>query len=184
VDRQRRAPALSTLSSRAVLFAVSVAFVAIALSGCKNKKEEARQRAELTAALDAFKAQVADLQKQAVPLRARLNALPEDLPGLETVRENLFAVEEGLGVEDARGRWLSGELEKAFASGKKEDIETVRNAIPQGNDGIRDRIVKVMHELMPFERLVAQSRAFEALDAAAAAAGGRGVRKERQPGRR
>ena len=164
------------------MFSLSVGLVAITLSGCKNKKEEARQKAELTAALDAFKAQVAQLQKQAAPLRARLDALPEDLPGIGAVRDDLFAVEEGLGVEDARGRWLSGELEKAFASGKKEDIEAVRNAIPQGNDGIRDRIVKVMHELLPFERLVAQSRAFEALDAAAAAAGGRGVRKERRPG--
>ena len=183
MDRQRRAATLSTPSSRVVLFLMS-AVLATSLAGCKNSKEQTRQKAELTAALDAFKAQIADLQKQTAPLRVRFDALPEGLPGLETVRSDLFAVEEVLGTEDGRGKWLSGELEKAFASGKKEDIEAVRNAIPKGNDGIAQRIVKVMHELLPFERLVAQSRVFEELDAAqkaAAAAGGRGGRKERQP---
>lgn len=169
---------MSARSSRVVLFLVSVAVVATSLPACKNKKELARQRAELTTALDAFKTQVAQLQKEAAPLRARFNALPDDLPGLETVRADLFAVEEGLGVEDGRGKWLTGELDKAFASGKKEEIEAVRNAIPTGDDGIRKLMVKVMHELLPFERMVAQSRAFEALEAAKAA-GGRGVQKPR-----
>jgi hypothetical protein len=186
VDRQRRAATLSTPGARVVLLSLSVAVVATSLAGCKNSKEQARQKAELTAALDAFKAQIAELQKQTAPLRVRFEALPEDLPGLETVRSDLFAVEEVLGTEDGRGKWLSGELEKAFASGKKEDIDAVRNAIPKGNDGIAQRILKITHELIPFERLVAQSRVFEELDAAqkaAAAAGGRGGRRpqERQP---
>lgn len=182
MDRQRRAAALSTAISRVVLFLLSVAIVATSLSGCKGRKEQARQKAELTAALDAFKVQITDLQKQTVPLRARFDALPQDLPGLEAVRSDLFAVEEVLGTEDGRGKWLSGELDKAFASGKKEDIEAVRNAIPKGNDGIAQRIVKLTHELLPFERLVAQSRVFEELDAAQkAAAGGRGGRKDPQP---
>jgi hypothetical protein len=189
VDCQRRAAALSARSTRVVLFLVSFAVVATSLPACKNRKELARQKAELTTALDAFKAEVAQLQKQAAPLRARLNALPEDLPGLEPVRADLFAIEEGLGIEAGRGQWLSGQLEKAFASGKKEDIEAVRNAIPAGNDGFRKLIVKVMHELLPFERMVAQSRAFEELDAAAKArgaqaAGGRGASKKQQPGAR
>jgi len=183
VDRQRRAAALSARSARVVLFLVSVAVVATSLPACKNRKEEARQKAELTTALDAFKTQIGQLQKEVAPLRARYNALPEDLPGLEAVRADLFAVEEGLGVENGRAQWLSGELDKAFASGKKEDIEAVRNAIPKGNDGFAKMIVKVMHELLPFERMVAQSRAFEELEAAkgreAQGAGGRGVQKKR-----
>jgi hypothetical protein len=185
VDRQRRAAALSTPGARVFVFSLSVAIFATPLVGCKDSRQQAQQKAELAKSIDEFKAQVAELQKQAAPLRARLNALPEDLPGLETVRSDLFAVEEGLGVEAARGQWLSGELDKAFASGKKQDIEAVRNEIPKGNDGIRNLIVKVTHELLPFERLVAQSRAFEELEAArvagAQAAGGRGVRKQRQP---
>ena len=180
MDRQRRAPALSARGSRVVLSSGERRLRRDVASGCKNSKEQARQKAELTAALDAFKAQVAELQKQAAPLRARFDALPEDLPGLETVRSDLFAVEEVLGVEDGRGKWLSGELEKAFASGKKQEIEAVRNAIPKGNDGIPKLMLKVTHELVPFERLVAQSRVFEELEAAkereARRRGGRGVR--------
>jgi hypothetical protein len=151
--------------SRVVLLSLSVAFVATSLSGCKNRKEEARQRAELTKALDQFKTQVGELQKQAAGLRARLNALPEDLPGIETVRGNVLAVEEVLGVEDARTRWLAGELDKAFASGKKEEIERVRNEIPAGTEGIAKVVMNVTHELVPFERAASQRRFFEELDA-------------------
>jgi hypothetical protein len=141
--------------------AAVVAIAALSLCGCRNKQEEARQRAELTKSLDQFKAQIGELQKQASGLRARFDKLPEDLPDIGTVRDDLHAVEEGLGVEDGRTKWLSGELDKAFASGKKQE-----NAIPRGNDGMAQLILKVTHELVPFERLAAQRRFFEALDAA------------------
>jgi hypothetical protein len=174
VDRQRRAPALIGLGwlravspSRIVLVSSSVALVALSLSGCRNRKEEARQKAELTAALDQFKTQIGELQKQVAGVRTRFDKLPEDLPGIQTVRDDLHAVEEVLGVEDGRAKWLSGELDKAFASGagKKEEIEKIRNAIPRGNDGIAQVVVRVTHQLVPFERLAAQRRYFEALDA-------------------
>jgi hypothetical protein len=173
MDRQRRAPPLIAPSrsraaslSRFGLWALSVALIAISLSGCRNRKEEARQRAELTTALDQFKAQIGELQKQASALRVRYDKLPEDLPGLGAVRDNLHALEEVLGVEDGRAKWLSGKLDKAFASGKKEEIEAVRNAIPRGNDEIMQLVLTVTHQLSPFERLAAQRHFFEALDAA------------------
>ncbi len=190
MDRQRGARTLimlsrSRASSRAVsvLFSLSVALVAISLSGCRNKKEEARQKAELTKALDQFKTQVGELQKTATGLRARFDKLPEDLPGIETVRDELHAAEEGLGVEDGRTKWLSGKLDQAFASGKKEEIEAVRNEMPQGNTGIEQVIVRVAHQLGPLERLASQRRYFESLDAANAANAAKAgdVRKERPP---
>lgn len=156
----------SVLVSSSVVVVLTLATLALSLGGCRNRKEEARQKAELTKALDQFKTQVGDLQKQATGLRARFDKLPEDLPGIDPVRDNLHAVEEGLGVEDGRAKWLSGELDKAFASGKKDEIEAVRKAIPRGNDGIAQFIVKVAHELAPLERLAAQRRFFESLDAA------------------
>jgi hypothetical protein len=139
---------------------------ATSLVGCRNRKEEARQKAELTSALDQFKVQMGELQRQALGLRARVDKLPEDLPGLQPVRDNLHAVEEGIGVEDGRVKWLLGEIDKAFTSGKKEEIEAVRKAIPRGNGGIDQLMVKVMHELMQVERVAAQRRYFEELDAA------------------
>jgi hypothetical protein len=182
VDRQRRARALIGVSwlragarSRFVAFSSSVALVALvalSLSGCRNRKQEARQRAELTAALDQFKRQVGELQKQVAGVRARFDKLPEDLPGLQTVRDDVHMLEEVAGVENGRATWLSGELEKAFASGNKEEIEKVRSAIPPGNDGIAQVVVRVTHQLVPFERVAAQRRFFEALDAERKSTGG------------
>jgi septal ring factor EnvC (AmiA/AmiB activator) len=153
---------------RAVLLWMGCALVAISPSGCSNKKEQARQRAELTQALDQYNAQIGELRKQAAGLRARLDKVPEELQGLGTVRDDLHALEEGLGVEDGRGKWLSAQLDKAFASGKKEQIEAVSKAMPRGADGFAGSLVKVTHELMPFERLAEQRRFFEELDAAKA----------------
>ena len=160
-----------------VLFSLSVVLVAASLSGCRNKKEEARQKAELTKALDQFQAQIGELQKQASALHARFDKLPEDLPGIGPVRDDLHAAEEGLGVDGGRAQWLSGQLDKAFVSGNKEEIEAVRSAIPQDNTGIAQLLVRVAHQLSPLERLAAQRRFFEQLDAARAA----DVPKERPP---
>jgi hypothetical protein len=163
---------------RSRALSLSVALVALSLSGCRDKKEEARQKAELTQALDQFRAQTGELQKQAAALRARLDKLPEDLPDTGPVRDELHAVEEVVGVEDARAKWLSGELEKAFSSGKKEEIEAVRKAIPRGNGATEQLIVKVAHELAALERVAAQRHFFEKLDAANAAKD-RDAQKER-----
>jgi hypothetical protein len=146
----------------------ALATSAMSLSGCRNREEEARQKAELTKALDQFKTQTGELQKQASALRVRVDKLPEDLPGVGPLRDNLHAVEEGLGVEGGRAKWLAGELDKAFASGKKEEIEAVRKAIPQGDGGITALIVKVAHQLAPLEGLANQRHFFEELDAARA----------------
>jgi hypothetical protein len=175
VDRERRAPALS---ARSVLVSVGVAVVALSLSGCRNKKEEARQRAELTEALARYKVQVGEHQKQAAGLRARFDKLPEDMQGVGPLRDDLHAIEEVLGVEDGRTKWLSGQLDKAFASGNKEEIEAVRSAIPPGDDATARAILKLTHELLPFERMAAQRRFFEALDAEKAQASQKSAHKQ------
>jgi hypothetical protein len=179
VDRERRARAVSALGrSRIVLLVVTAA---MSLSGCRNRKEEARQKAELTTALGQFQAQIGELLKQASGLRARFDKLPEDLPGIGPVRDDLHALEEGLGVEDGRAKWLSGQLDNAFASGKKEEIEKVSKAIPRGDGGMSPIIVKVTHELVPLERLAAQRHFFEALDAEKARAAQQEAQKQRPP---
>jgi len=173
VDRQRRTPTLiangvraAASRSRLVLVSLSVVFVAILLSGCRNQKAEAQQKAELTVAVEQYRTQIGELQKQASLLRAQFDKLPEDLPGIGPVRDDLHALEEGLGVEDGRTKWLSAKLDDAFASGNKAEIEAVRNAIPRGDDTTAQAIVKIVHQLSPLERLAAQRRFFESLDAA------------------
>jgi hypothetical protein len=152
--------------SRVALASLGAVLVALSLSGCRNKQEEARQKAELAKALSQYQAQIGELQKQASGLRARFDKLPEDLPGIDPVRDDLRALEEVLGVENGRMQWLSGKLDAAFVSAKKEDIEAVRKGIPEGDGGIAPLVVKVAHELSPLERLAAQRRFFESLDAA------------------
>ena len=164
MDCQRRAQALIA-RSRSVLCALSFALLALSLSGCRNKQEQARQKAELTQALDQFKVQIDALQKQTAVLRARFDKLPEDLPGIGPVRDDLHALEEGLGVDGGRAQWLAGELDKAFASGKKDEIEAVRKAVPRGTEGMAQMLVKVTHEVMPLERVAGQRHFFEELDA-------------------
>lgn len=160
------APGRSSVTrSRAAGLLLAVAVV-ISPAGCRDKKEEARQRAELTTSLQQFQAQVVDLQKQSSALRARFDKLPEDLPGLDTVRDDLHTLEEVVGVEDGRTKWLSVELDKAFAAGNKAEIEKLRTAIPSSTAGIGQVVVKVMHELLPLEGLAGQRRFFEEVDAA------------------
>jgi hypothetical protein len=173
VDPEGRPEALSAPTSPRAAFrwhvlvlSLGLGFAATSLAGCRNKTEEARQKAELTNRLTQFKAQMADLGKQAAGLRARVDQMPEDLPGLGPVRDDLHAVEEVIGVEGGRAQWLAGELDKAFVSGDKQQIEAVSKAIPQSNEGLGQSLVKVMHEMVPLERVAAQRRYFESLDAA------------------
>lgn len=184
MDRERRASTLIALHrsppaipAGRILVSLAVALLVLSVSGCRSSKEVARQRVAMTEALGRYRAHIEELQKQASALRARFGRLPEDLPGLGPVRDDLHAIEEVLGVEDGRTKWLAGELDKAFASGKAEDIAAASTAIPQGDEATAQAIVKLAHALVPLERLAAQRRFFESLDAANAHDAG----KARQP---
>jgi len=155
---------LGPVRSRAAVLLLA-ATMAACVSGCRDRKEEARQRAELTSALQQFTAQVADLQHQSSALRARFDKLPQDLPGADSVRDDLHTLEEVVGVEDGRTKWLALELDKALASGDKAAIEKVRTAIPRSTVGIGQVVMKVMHELLRLEGLASQRRFFQEVDA-------------------
>ena len=138
-----------------------VAFGATFIPGCK-KKGDAGREASARRSLEEMKVEIGKHQKATSALRARYNALPEDLPNLEPVRSKVFAIEEVLGVEDGRIKWLTGELDAALASGSEEQIQkvsdTIRNSV-QGTKGLDKPILELMHELLPYERTVAQIRA-------------------------
>jgi outer membrane protein OmpA-like peptidoglycan-associated protein len=139
-----------------------LAFGAMSISACKKKGEGKQEVERARQSLEQIRAQVAQAQKATAGVRARFNALPEDLPGLETVRSKLFAVEEVMGVENARVQWLSGELDAAAASGKQEQIQKVSATISEVVEGSKtygQPAVDLLHELLPFERTAAQIRA-------------------------
>ncbi len=154
--------------ARVVLLLLSVAFGAMSLPTCKGKKDESKREVEQAKALasqhyEEFKTQVGKLQTATSNLRARFKTLPEDLPGLQEIRSKLLSVEEVLGVEDARVRWLSGELNAAVATGKKEQLQKVSDTISVSIDHDANEVGKALldltHKLLPFEGIAAQRRA-------------------------
>ena len=138
-----------------------VAFGAMSFSACKKKGEGKQEVERGRQSLEQIKAQVVQAQKATADLRTRFNALPEDLPGLETLRSKLLAVEEVMGVENGRVQWLSGELDAAAASGNQEQIQKVSttiNEVVEGSKTYGKPVLELLHELLPFERTAAQIR--------------------------
>ena len=139
-----------------------VAFGAMFIPACKKKGEGDQQVQKARQSLEQIKAAVTQAQKATADVRARFNALPEDLPGLETVRSKLFAVEEVMGVENGRVQWLTRELDAAVASGKDDQIKKVSATISEVVEGSKTYgkpVLELLHELLPFERTAAQIRA-------------------------
>jgi outer membrane protein OmpA-like peptidoglycan-associated protein len=141
---------------------LGVAFGAMFSPACKKKGEDTQQVERARQSLEQIRAQVAQAQKATADVRARFNALPEDLPGLDAVRSKLLAVEEVMGVENGRVQWLSGELNTASASGNQEQIQKVSTTISEVVEGSKTYgkpVLDLLHELLPFERTAAQIRA-------------------------
>jgi outer membrane protein OmpA-like peptidoglycan-associated protein len=145
-----------------VFVSLCVAFAAMSVPACKKKGGDSQKVERSRQSLVQIKTQVVEAQKATAALRARFTALPEDLPGLETVRSKLFAVEEVMGVENGRVQWLSRELDAAVASGNEEQIQKVSATISEVLEGSKTfgkPVVDLLHELLPFEHTAAQIRA-------------------------
>jgi outer membrane protein OmpA-like peptidoglycan-associated protein len=118
--------------------------------------------------LERLKADAQKLQAETGLIRKRLEALDafaDDLGGLPAFRASLFSTEEVLGGVGGTIEWLSGELDAAAASGEKQQVEKVTATIASSVDEMRKfetSVVKLSHELIPFERSVAQFRALAA----------------------
>jgi outer membrane protein OmpA-like peptidoglycan-associated protein len=156
-----------TCRSRAALWALCLALGALSMAACKKKNEghEDPRKVAAKQSLEEIKGHLGEVQKAATDVRARFNALPEDLPGLEAVRSKLFAIEEVLGVENARVRWLSGELNAAFAAKNNQQIQKISETISssvEGSKKLEKPVVELSHQLLPFERTVARFRALVA----------------------
>jgi outer membrane protein OmpA-like peptidoglycan-associated protein len=162
--------------SPVAFFSLSVVLGAVSIAACVEKKQEGdgqgkgqgqgkegqQGAAPSNKTLDELKVQVEAFQKATADVRTRFNALPEDVPGWDVVRSKLFAVEEVMGVEEARVKWLKGELTKAAASGKQDEMDKVEENIKAANQGIKAMgkpIVELSHELLPLEGMAARLRA-------------------------
>jgi len=152
MDRSSRA--------RAGIFSLTLAFAAIAFAACQGKKEPAKPDLEeskkLTKqSLEELKTLVARQSQDLSGVHGRFDTLPEDMPGLPEVRSKLFAVEEVLGVDGGRIKWLSNKLEAAIAAGTTQQLNEVAVLIQDAIKGNHAKVVvELDHEVMRFERKV------------------------------
>ena len=158
----------SASRTRAGILSLAVALAGLALPACNAKKDATKEtgKVELEQAKTLakqswgdFKTRVARLQQDLSGVRARFEALPEDMPGHSEFRSKLFAVEEVLGVENGRVKWLSEKLDAASASGSKEQLKEISDLIRdtmKGNLGMV--VVELDHQVMRFERMVFRRR--------------------------
>ncbi len=111
-----------------------------------------------------LKADAEKLQAETAAIHKRIEALGslgDDLPGLAAFRSKLFAAEEVLGGVGSTVEWLSGERAAALAAGDSRRLETVATTIASSTEEMKKfetSIVELSHELIPFERTVAQFR--------------------------
>jgi len=150
---------------------LGLAFVALSPPACRGKRgavEVARSFA--TRSYDDFKDQVGKLQVATLAVRARLKDLPEDLPGLEPIHSMLLSIEEVVGVEGARVKWLSGELNTALRSGDLGRLKKISDEIRAARDGdrgIEKAILTLTRQLRPFEALAIKRRPSGSADGSA-----------------
>lgn len=143
---------------------------AMSLQACAQKKQESPKAdprfIAASTSLAQLKTDAQRLQADAAAIHKRLDALgDEDLPGLAAFRSNLFATDEVLGGVGGTVEWLATELAAAFASGDRQRVDKVTATVASSADEMKKfetSVLKLSHELIPFERSVSQFRALAA----------------------
>jgi len=158
--------------SNVVILSLLVTLGAMSIQACAKKKDGSPQAdpkyVAANQSLERLKADAQKLQAETAAIRKRLerlDALADDLPGVAPFRSNLFATEEVLGGVGGTIEWLSRELGAAFASGDRQQVEKVTATIASSADEMKKfekSVVGLSHDLIPFERSVAQFRALAA----------------------
>ena len=136
-----------------------------------DKTEQAAPNADsVKQSFAALKKEFADLQQSFSDLSKDLEAIPADLPGYPQLRASFYQTEEARGVTDAKVTMLSGRLESALSSGKREELQQVSDDIAKAsNDGrqLGEIYLKLLHQVMAFQRAADHRK--EALAASKAA---------------
>ena len=105
--------------------------------------------------------QFSDLQRSFSSLSQDVEAIPANLPGFAQLRAHFYAVEEVRGVTDAKVTMLSGRLESALRSGKRDELQQVSNDIDRASNDCRKigaLYIKLLHEVMAFQRAAEQRK--------------------------
>lgn len=164
--------------SHVVIFSLFLTSAALSIQACAKSKgtatpTEGRRQGESAdpkyaaarASLEALKADAQRLQAETAAIHKRLerlDAFADGLPGLAAFRASLFSTEEILGGVGGTVEWLSSELKAAVASSDRQRIEKVTATIASSAEEMKKfetSVVGLSHDLIPFERSVAQFRA-------------------------
>jgi len=158
--------------SDVVIVSLLVTAGALSIQACGRKKAASPQAdpqyVAASQALQRLQADARKLQGETAAIRKRLEQLgaaADDLPGLAAFRSNLFATEEVLGGVAGTSDWLSSQLNAAFASGDRQQVAKVTATIASSTDEMKKfeaSVVALSHDVIPFERSVAQFRALAA----------------------
>jgi len=158
--------------SNVVIVSLLVTAGALSIQACGRKKAASPQAdpqyVAASQALQRLQADARKLQGETAAIRKRLEQLgaaADDLPGLAAFRSNLFATEEVLGGVAGTSDWLSSQLNAAFASGDRQQVAKVTATIASSTDEMKKfeaSVVALSHDVIPFERSVAQFRALAA----------------------
>lgn len=156
-----------------------------ALVGC-HKKEPAPDGEALKQSLATIRKQLDELKTNFMSLRERVEKIPQDLPDFPEARARFFATEEGRGVTDAGAVVLASRLDEALRSRNREELQQIGADIGRLSDGARklgDLHVKMLHQMMAFERMAEQQKqaAAEAKPAALAAPKPKAKRTKSKP---
>ena len=145
-----------------VLVAASLVWGGITV-GCNRERKKAEHLlAETFQSYLQLQPKLTQLKTRLGELRGDVEELAAKVPGGPELRAKYFSAEEVLGVLDAKMRWLSGEIESARRDLERARVDSLRNAIKQTNDDIRqvsDVAVELTHEEARLKQLAALLKA-------------------------
>jgi hypothetical protein len=148
------------------------ALLATVPAGCR-KKVDAAKVADVNQSLAALRKQLDELKTKFVALREKVESIPPQLEGFNDARARFYATEEGRGVTDGKTTWLASRLEAAVSAGNNDELQAISKDIAATYDDIRrldEMYVKLLHQMMAFERMANKEKAEAAAEATASAA--------------
>src|SRR5579863_6312244 len=126
------------------------------LGGCRKGPADRAAQAgpssdSVKQSFDALKKQSDDLEQSFSRLTKDVEAVPTDLRGYPQVRARFFEAEEARGVTNAKVTVLSGRLESALRSGKRDELQLLSNDISKTSGDVRqlgEIYLKLLHQVM------------------------------------
>jgi hypothetical protein len=142
-------------------FLLSLAAGAGALDGChKTAADKPGPNPDaVQQSLAGLRKQFGDLQQSFSRLSKDVESIPANLPGYPQLRAHFYAVEEVRGVTNARVTMLSDRLASALRSGNRDELQQVSSDIDKASSDCRQigaLYIKLLHEVMAFQRVADQ----------------------------